>query len=52
MLLFFIITIHVVMVASASTFSGSVVRTPNGGEGLPKVCCRIPLRLGISAASV
>ncbi len=26
--------------ASASTFSGSVVRTPSGGEGLPKGCRR------------
>ncbi len=26
--------------ASASTFTGSVVRTPRGGEGLPKACCR------------
>ncbi len=31
---------------SASTFSGSVVRTPSGGEGLPKVCCRRTSRLG------
>ncbi len=27
--------------ASASTFSGLAVRTPSGGEGLPKVCCRV-----------
>ncbi len=32
--------------ASASTFSGSVVRTPAEGEGLPKVCCRRTLRFG------
>ncbi len=32
--------------AIANTFSGSVVRTPSGGEGLPKVCCRRPSRLG------
>ncbi len=32
--------------ASASTFSGSVVRTPSGGEGLPKVCCWTASRFG------
>ncbi len=32
--------------ASATTFSGPVVRTPSGGEGLPKVCCRRTARLG------
>ncbi len=32
--------------ASASTFSGSVVRTPSGGRGLPKVCCQRTWRLG------
>ncbi len=32
--------------AHASTFSGLVARTPSGGEGLPKVCCRSPSRLG------
>ncbi len=30
---------------SASTFLGSVVRTPSGGEGLPKVYCRRTSRL-------
>ncbi len=32
--------------ANASTFSGSVVRTPSGDEGLPKVCCRRTSRFG------
>ncbi len=32
--------------ASASTFSGSVVRTQSGGEGLPKVCCRRTSKFG------
>ncbi len=35
-----------VALASASTFSGSVVRTPSGGKGLPKMCCRRTSRLG------
>ncbi len=33
------VVVHVVETI-ASTFSGSVVRIPSGGEGLPKVCCR------------
>ncbi len=32
--------------ASASTFSGAVMRTPSGGEGLPQVCCRRTSRFG------
>ncbi len=32
--------------AIASIFSGSVVRTPSGGEGLPKVCFRRKSRFG------
>ncbi len=32
--------------ASATTFSWPVVRTPSGGEGLPKVCCRRTSRFG------
>ncbi len=34
-----------VALASASTFSGSVARTPSGSEGLPNVCCRRTSRL-------
>ncbi len=32
--------------ASASTFLGWALRTPSGGEGLPKVCCRRTSRFG------
>ncbi len=34
------------VLANASTFSGSVVRAPSGGEGLPKVYCRRTSRFG------
>ncbi len=32
--------------ALEGTFSRSAVRSPSGGEGLPKVCCRRPSRFG------
>ncbi len=35
-----------VTLASASTLSGSVVRTLRGGEGLPKVFCLVASSLG------
>ncbi len=35
-----------VSLASASTLSGSVVRTLRGGEGLPKMFCLVTLSLG------
>ncbi len=38
--------LYKVALASASTFSGSVVRTPSGGERLRKVCCRGTSRFG------
>ncbi len=34
------------VLASVSTFSGKAVRTPSGGEGLPKVCFRRKSRFG------
>ncbi len=34
------------VLASASTFSGSVVKPPSGDEGLPKMCCRRTSRFG------
>ncbi len=36
--------------ASARTFLGSVVKTPSGSEGLPKMCCGGRRDPGISAA--
>ncbi len=35
-----------VTLASASTLSGSVVRTSRGGEGLPKMFCLVASSLG------
>ncbi len=39
-------TYSMVILASASTLSGSVVRTLRSGEGLPKMFCLVALSMG------